>query len=359
MKKLSKKKRILLAALCGLLILASLVCFGLTAYLSRLLPSQYEAERWQGEGETAFAQVSCFLPVDSKIDLNKIYQFRYAILDKLHEAGFEADTDTLLFRDAWSTTDKVSVSSALGKGEASAVAVGGHFFDFHPLRLLNGSYISEDDLMQDRVLLDEDLAWLLFGGRDLQGMEMRINGVPFVVAGVVEREQDFASRKAYTSGMGLFMSYDAYVLLKENEGASCYELCMAEPVKDFVKNFVKEKFPIGQGEILENSSRFSAPRLVGLVGSFGSRSMQTTGVLYPYWENAARCVEDWCSMLLFLGLLFILFPLVLGIVILVRWLKRGKEKLEEDLLPALRDKAEEKVESIQRKRWEKKHKESR
>lgn len=358
MKKLSKKKRILLAALCGLLILASAVCFVSVGFLARLLPSQHEAERWQGEGETAFTQVSCFLPVDSKIDLNQIYQFRYAILDKLHEAGFEADTDTRLFRDAWSVTDKVTASSALGKGEASAVAVGGHFFDFHPLRLLNGAYISEDDLMQDGVLLDEDLAWVLFGGTDLQGMEMRINGVPFVVAGVVEREQDFASRKAYTSGMGLFMSYDAYVLLKENGGASCYELCMAEPVKGFVMNFVKEKFPIGQGEILANTGRFSATRLLSLVGSFGNRSMQRNGVLYPYWENAARCVEDWSSMLLFLGVLCILFPLGLGLMILLRWLKRGKEKLGEDLLPALRDKAEEKVENLQRKHWEKKHKES-
>ncbi len=352
MKKLSVKKRVLLL-LCVLLSLASIACFVSIGVLVNLLPSQREAERWQGEGETSFGQVTCFLPVDSKIDLNQIYQFRYAVLDKLHEAGFEADTDTLLFRDAWSTTDKVAVSSALGKGQASAIAVGGHFFDFHPLRLLSGSYISEDDLMQDRVLLDEELAWMLFGGTDLQGMEMRIEGVPFVIAGVIEREQDFATMKAYTSGMGLFMSYDAYTQLKENAGASCYELCMAEPVKDYVAPFVKEKFPIGQGEIVDNSRRFSVLRLLGLLGSYGNRSMQTNGVLYPYWENAARCVEDWSAMLLFLGLLCAAFPAVYGIVTLIRWLKRGKEKLSEEVLPAFRNKVEDTVEKQKRKRWEK------
>ena len=91
------------------------------------------------------------------------------------------------------------MASELGHGEASAIAVGGNFFDFHPIRLLNGTYLAESDLMKDRVLLDEDLAWLLFGGTDLQGMPMEINGVPFVVGGVVQREQDFASRRAYTA----------------------------------------------------------------------------------------------------------------------------------------------------------------
>ncbi len=358
MKNWSKKKRIVISILCGILVLASLSCFIAVGVLARLLPSQYEAERWQGDGDQAFGQVTCFLPVDSRIDLNEIYRFRYAVLDQLHEAGYEADTKTLLFRDAWSVSWKVKTSSAFGRGDATAIAVGGHFFDFHPLRLLNGSYISEDDLMQDQVLLDEELAWQLFGGTDLQGMEMRINGVPFVVAGVVEREQDFASRKAYTSGMGLFMSYDAYVQLQEEgeeTGASCYELTLAEPVKNFTYNFVKEKFPVEQAEILKNSGRFTPWRLLGLIGSFGGRSMQTTGILYPYWENAARCVEDWSSMLLLIGLLCAAFPAGLAIVLLARLLACGKEELGEKLFPGLWGRLSEGVRKVQRRRWVKKH----
>jgi len=97
----------------------------------------------------------------------------------------------------------------------SVIAVGGNFFDFHPIRLLSGNYITPDDLMQDRVLLDEETAWLLFGGTELSGMSFKINGVPFVVAGVIQREQDFASEKAYSSGMGIYMSYDGYSSLFE------------------------------------------------------------------------------------------------------------------------------------------------
>ena len=54
------------------------------------------------------------------------------------------------------------------------LAVGGQFFEFHPLRLLSGSYIAEGDLSPDRVLLDRELAWELFGGTELTGMSVEV-----------------------------------------------------------------------------------------------------------------------------------------------------------------------------------------
>ena len=336
-----------------MLALLALGCFFAAWRLGLLLPSQQEAKRWKGEGEENFGQVSCYLPVDEKISLNQIYEFRYKILDQLHEAGYEANTDTRLFHDAWSTTGKVTAVSSLGHGDASVIAIGGGFFDFHPLHLLNGSYITESDLMQDRVLLDEELAWLLFGGTDLQGMQLKINGFPMVVAGVVEREQDPVSKRAYTAGMGLYMSYEAYAKMDETAGINCYELVMAEPVKDFTYSFVQEKFPIGKGEIVENSRRFSFESLLRLVGRYGSRSMQTLGVVYPYWENAARAMEDWCSLLVLFGLIFGAMPMAALLVSAIRLLWRGKEKLFEAVIPKLRDNAAEVIRKQQRKRWEK------
>ncbi|MBR5093825.1 MAG: ABC transporter permease [Oscillospiraceae bacterium] len=356
MKRTGNKKRaILWAVVCVVLALAAAGCSIAVAVLGRMLPPQLAAQRWQGDGETPYGQVTCFLPVDEKIDLNGIYQFRYAILDKLHEAGFEADTDTRLFRDAWSTGWKAKTSSALGHGEASITAVGGHFFDIHPLRLLSGHYISEEDLMKDQVLLDEDMAWLLFGSTDIQGMEMQIEGVPFVVAGVIEREQDPASKAAYSAGRGLYMSFDAFLKLQEGGKADCYELVMAEPVDSFVVSFVREKFPIGQGEIVENSRRYDFWSLLKMIGKFGSRSMQTHGVIYPYWENAARSVEDWSALLLLIGILCALPPVVTGLVWLIRLLGRGREKLADDILPRWKDRTEEAVRKRQRRAWEKRH----
>ena len=355
MKKFSiKKKRILIGIISIILALLSIASFAAMGIISNILETQKEAERWRGESDMKFSQISCYLPADNRLQLQQIYEFRTAMMTKFHEAALDVDNENTLFVDAWSTDGKVSVSSALGKGEVRVTAVGGNFFDFHPIRLLSGTYIYEQDLMKDRVLLDEDTAWLLFGGTDLEGMEMRINGVPFVVSGVIEREQDFASKKAYTGGMGLYMSYDAYKALNEKAAISSYEVCMAEPVKGFAINFVKEKFPINGGDIIENTQRYSFGRLIKLLGQFGTRSMQTMGLSYPYWENAARCTEDWCLLLMFAGMFFSVAPIVVTVILAVRYIKRGKDKFTEELIPAAKYNVEEAIRVRQRRRWERK-----
>lgn len=353
-KNSKKKKRILIGIISGLLALMSIASFIAMGIIGNLLETQKEAERWRGDSDMKFSQLSCYLPADKKIQLSQVYEFRTAMMTKFHEAALDVDNENTLFVDAWSTDGKVNVSSSLGKGEVRATAVGGNFFDFHPIRLISGTYIYQQDLMKDRVLLDEDTAWLLFGGTDLEGMEMRVNGVPFVVSGVIEREQDFASEKAYTGGMGIYMSYDAYKALNEDAAISCYEVCMAEPVKGFAASFAKEKFPIGGGDIIENSQRYSFGRLVKLLGQFGTRSMQTMGLSYPYWENAARCTEDWCLLLLFVGLFTAIMPVTVVIIVIVRYARKGKNKLSDEVFPRIKENTQEAIRVRQRKHWEKK-----
>ena len=378
MRRLLKKLRAwALPIAAGILAVLCMVCLIWFGWLGRLLPSQKQAERWQGDGETKFAQISCFLPEDQKLSLQQVYAFRTEMLKALEAAAMDAKNASQLFSDAWSTSGKVDVSTDQGHGKVSVMAVGGSFFQFHPIRLLSGNYISPDDLMQDRVLLDEETAWLLFGGTELTGMSMKINGQPFVVAGVIEREQDFASKKAYSSGMGIFMSFDAYYSLlnggsnaasapsgkQEGDqpqtpapapsvGISCYETVLAEPVKGFTMNLAKEKFPIGGGMIVDNSGRFEPGTILKLLSDFGERSMQTHGVILPYWENAARCVEDWCLLALLLAIIAALMPAALVLLILIRYIRKGQRKLADDILPQAKEKAEEAIRVQQRKAWE-------
>ena len=394
-----KLKRLALPIAGVILALLCLACLLVYSHLANMLDSQHQAERWQGEGELKFSQLSCYMSVDQKLSLEQVYTFRNAMMDKFHEAALDIDTEAQLFCDAWSTTGKAYVASDQGKGDVSVIAVGGNFFDFHPIRLLSGNYIRPDDLMKDRVLLDEDSAWLLFGGTQLEGLSFKIDGVPFVVAGVIEREQDFASLKAYTSGMGIYMSYDAYLSLKSGGssvqtassggsagsgsgstgagtgsdssgsaggsgstgssgsgvGIECYEVVMAEPVKGFALGVAKEKFPIGGGVIVDNSSRYGFESILKLVKQFGSRSMQTHGVILPYWENAARCIEDWCLALLIGAMVTGVLPLVLIVIFLVRLFLRGKGKLEDELLPKTKERIGEAIRVRQRRAWERRY----
>lgn len=349
-----KKKKLISLGVAIPLFLAAAICIAGLIYTGRMLESQYEYERWRGDNEDGFSQISCFMPSDGKLTTESVYGFRTAMMNKLTEASIE--NPETQFIDCWSTQGSASVGGERNSGQASVTAVGGNFFAFHPLRLVNGSYIYENDLMKDNVLLDEELAWMLFGGNNLAGMTVYLYNIPFRIAGVVARESDYASAKAYTAGPGLYMSYDAYLSCSGDEkaGISCYEFVMPNPVKNFALGFAQSKFPIGSGEMLENTNRFSFLRLISIAKDPAVRVMRGTAD-YPYWENAARYAENKAATLLVLTIVFALGPEIIMLAAFIRNLSWGRAKLDEEIIPEARERLEESIRVRQRQRWEKQH----
>ena len=354
MKAIGRGKRIWFVV-CAVLLIAALGCGLAMRVLSGRLLSQQEAERWRGESEQEYCQVSAFLPTPSSVDLQGIYTFRYAVLDALTAVGFEWREDVLPFVDAWSCEGKLSISGENAATDAPVVAVGGQFFEFHPLRLLDGSYLAEGDPSPDRVLLDEQLAWELFGGTALTGMSVQINGAAFIVGGVVEREDDSASRRAYTGEKGFFMPYDAYRAISGQSGISCYEVVLPEVVKGYSAQLVADSFPLGGGESVVNTDRFGMERLLALARDLPARASHGGAVSYPYWENAARITENECAALALAMLVLSLPVAITALVEIFRALSRGKTALEEKVIPRAKDRVEEAVRVRARRRWEKKH----
>ncbi|MCQ2421185.1 MAG: ABC transporter permease, partial [Clostridia bacterium] len=215
----------------------------------------------------------------------------------------------------------------------------GDFFSFHPLRLRSGAYLTSRDYMADRVVLDEEMAWALFGSVDVAGMEVTIGERSYAVAGVVCREDDFASELAYTGGPGMFMSIEALRLLQEVP-IDCYEVVLPDPISGFAKKTVEDKFPVGNGIVVENSSRYSLVNLGKVLLDFGKRSMNTHAVIYPYWENAARLVEDYAALLLLLAVLLAICPVVFAVIVLLRWLKRSVTSAKDKIVGAIDEKVE-------------------
>lgn len=331
------------------------------------VPDQYEYVRWQGESEEPYSQISCFMPSDGKLTVSDIFTFRNDMMKKFEEASIE--NGETKFIDCWSTEGSVKAKGDRKEGSVGVTAVGGSFFAFHPMQLVSGNYIFESDLMKDNVLLDEEAAWMLFGGSNLAGMSVDISGIPFRIAGVVSRDDSRAFRKAYTAGPGIFMSYDAFSDLstgaadaatiepgaeKAAVGISCYELCLPNPVKNFALGFVESKFPIGSGEIVENSGRYDIINLLRIAKNPALRVMHGAAT-YPSWENAARYVENKSTTLLCLAILFGLGPELLVLASVVKNLLWTKLQLEGHYLPALWEKTEEAIRVQERKQWEKKH----
>jgi len=322
------------AAVNGLLLLLLLGAVLLSGYLVNLLESQGLARRWSADG-TAYGQVSVFLPEYAGLTEADIWAAASGFDQKLEEASMEAvseNPDALLWTYGYSAERMLYVTWQ-GKGaEAAATGAGGNFFLFHPLPLLSGAYFYGSDLMQDRVVIDDTLAWQLFGATDVAGMEIEIGGLPYLIAGVVKPEGDFASKAAYGDRPRIYMSYSA--LLKNDPAAviTCCEVLLPNPVANFAKDVtgsVLEGIGVAENRcaIVENSARYSLTGRLGVLGEFGLRSMRQVGLTYPYWENAARIMEDYAALLLVLTLLLSLFPAVSLIRLLVLLWRNRKWRL--------------------------------
>lgn len=302
-------------------ILLSLLCVVLALCLTVLtgsLETITAAERFGGNSELRFAQIACYFPAGEGKSEEDITTLRQNLDAKLVEQSLEASEGGTLSIDTYYTRTGVTVSSDHASAQVNAFAVGGDFFYFHPLTLRSGAYIAERDLMDDLVVLDEVLAWRLFGGVELAGLSLTINGKPFVVAGVVAMEDDFATSRAQTEEGTMFFSYSALARLESETSISAYEIVMPDPISGYALSTMEELLSTETGIVVENSGRFSLTRLVELIGAFGTRSMRTGAVAFPYWENALRLAEDYAVLLLALLALAALCPVVSLVVLMVR-----------------------------------------
>ncbi len=311
---------------CGILLLLGFALLLAAALLPKPLTHERQAERWAGESGIRFQQFDCVLSPGQTLEEDAIYSFRDSAMKKIDESDFELSEGGTAFCDAWSTQGSLKVGGPRGSFDAAALAVGGSFFDFHPLTLCSGGYLTESDLMKDRVVLDEQLAWMLFGGSDVSGLTVEIGERDFLIAGVVAQANDRFTRAAGELSPTLYLQYECRDLLGSGSVTS-YELVLPEPVKGFAKGIADEAFA-KQGVVVQNSDRFrfsaSLQRLAGLT----KLGVRTTSVVLPVWENAAVIAETGCALARGAGLLCLLFPAILLCIVLFRLLRLGAKALK-------------------------------
>lgn len=277
-----------------------LICLGffvLAALLSWLvrkdLYDQQAAERWSQDGD--YAQLSYFYPLaEEPLDFD-FQSIHHQIEEELKKSSMEEQGESArLFLDAYSTTGKITLSTEHAQMEVNAVGVTEDFFRFHPVRLLTGSYFDENMLMKDGIILDEDAAFQLYGSNDVVGMPVYVGSEQYYIRGVVEREDGYLAKKAGLDSSLCYVSVDTLLSSGTREGSYTYEVLMPDPVDDFAKNILQTVLgdTDGQMEIIENSSRFSPEARKEVLFDLPLRSMSSKGILYPYWENIARAVED-------------------------------------------------------------------
>lgn len=315
-------KRILIA----LSFFISLVLWGISSVIIQNQETQQMAGRWNSEGGSA--QISCFFSTNTYISPDRIEEIRYNLNNKLKEASIVLESDkpgARLWADAYSSYGKITVHSERGNITTDAIGIGGDFFLFHPVKLLEGSYFSGNDLMQDYCILDEDAAWKLFGSNDIAGQIVEIQGTPHVVQGVIERDKGRLQEAAGLDSSVIYVSYDTLNKYGNHSGINHYEIVMPNPVKGFAEGYVKDLFSIDEQEmeVIDNTERFHLLNRIQLIKTFGTRSMNGKAIVYPYWENVARGTEDILLVLTLLMLLFFVVPMTVVVIkVIVLWRHR-------------------------------------
>lgn len=350
-------KKIVLGISGGISFLIFLVLLLVSNHLANSQSAQLAAERWSKEGNVS--QVSCFFSVGSGITEDELIEFEHTVDSALTEASVVQESENpgaRLWADAYSADGQVTLSNDKTSLTADAIGIGGDFFLFHPLTLLNGAYFSGNDLMKDYCVIDEDAAWQLFGSNDVAGMTVYIGGVPHIVTGVVRRPDGRLAEAAGLDSTVVYVSYQTLTELGNSHGINHYEIVMPNPVTGFASNYVREKLGAEEKEVevVENTTRYSLVSRLKLITEFGTRSMNGKAIIYPYWENMARGIADILMVLTLFGILFLLYPVGLAVVFFCIWW-RQKGWTMKDAWHKLKDLAERRMETLREKRKEKRH----
>ena len=300
-----RKIMVLLAFVLGTMLLACIER-GITGSLI----TQKLAERWSKEEE--FAQFACYFTEDAFLDGSQILSVEWNLVSAMEEASITSENEHggRNWMDAYSTQGKLVVASSRGSMEVRAFGVGGEFFQFHPLMLLDGNYFDATDENEDGVIIDEMVAWQLFGSNNVAGMEVEIDGTIYPIRGVVRSDKGLFSEVVKEDAATIYVSYGILEGKEDSLPIDCYEVLVASPVKDFAKDAVKKALGMEEEnyELLECSARFDLAHRFAVIKNFGVRSMTTKNIVFPYWENRARGYEDISALFLVLEMICMIYP---------------------------------------------------
>ena len=310
-----RKIQIIRLVTAGFCILMIVILACISAHLCGLLPSQQAGERWQDDGKAM--QISVFLRPEADFSTATLTSLHETIDTELTSKSIQAENKSArLWYDAYST--QIGQTEVTGNrkkpSDALVTVVGGDFFRIHAPELVSGGYFSEQDIMQDRVVIDVQLAWNLFGSADVAGMELTVQNQKCLVAGVIRPESDYASKTAYGTLPRIYLSYDFY---QENWNPeicriSCYEAVLPNPVRNFAKELLTKQMNLdeeGNSVILENTGRYSLSGRWNTLRHLKHLVVCET-VTFPYWENSARIIAFDTAILLLMQIIFSLWPVI-------------------------------------------------
>jgi len=299
---------------------------GLSGWFKNMLPDLNAYKRWDLDEE--YSQMSVYLPVGSMSDTSMYDGMMYTMQENLKNEGVEAKNQkSRIMLGAYSGYGQVSLQTDMATVNVNTVGVGGDFFYFHPIELVDGTYLAKDYLMHDYVILDRETAWKLFGATNVTGMTVMIGDIPFLVAGVYEPTDVILAKEAGLQDSLIFMFYESLEEYGTVSGIQWLDFIIPNQVKGFAEKILTENglVSLEQAVIIDNSTRFEALSLYKLIPDYLERVMSKTGIVYPYWENVARGYENILVAFLMVETVCLIYGIVLLLTVIkpVKNIKKG------------------------------------
>lgn len=363
------KKKLVLLCINVILVVAFIVLSIFARKGIRMLYSQQEARRWEDE-KNSYAQVSAFASPGRNLQEEDIASIRSSVMETLSKDSLNESRGTSrVWIDAYSGECKAEFRKDNNTLSVTAVGVGGEFFQFHPIPLLSGSYISEEDLNQDRIVVDENFAWAMFGSNDIVGMQIWLGNSIYTIAGVTAVDEEPLYRTAYGDSNRIYMSYSQLKKQQENLMITCYEAVMPNPISNYAYYTLRTACGIEEEneevikktenpldfediQVVENSNRFDTMKLLEGLKNRKLQVMRPNSVGYPVWENLARVEVQRQQNLLILRLLLWICPFVCLVLWLYGLWRRRTWTVKSicgNIIERIRQKQEERAEEKQRR----------
>ena len=279
---------IVLVFLTVALIMGAILRAGRNKYIDQTV-----AKRWAKDG--SFAHVSVFIKDTAFFIKENVDEFEYNLDNKLDYNSIEKNENgDKRYIISYRTTSNIYLESERKSLSVNCMAVGGDFFTFHPVKMVEGNYFSSSDLMHDGIILDKATAWQLFGSSNVVGQQVLYGDRVLFVAGVYEGSDDKIYNFANGQDPMIFVPFELLDSEEAPLNITCLEVCMPNPIKNFATGIVDEIITLDESsyERIENSTRFSVENLWSIYKSRRYRSMQNRDIIYPYWEKMARYEED-------------------------------------------------------------------
>ncbi len=378
MKKILKYKKTVFVIFNIILVLCALLCLIFLNHDFMKLYAQQAGIRFSDK-DTKYSQISVFMDADKRKVKSDLSAIRTSYVKSLRNEGYidkdqsiGGDSDKNPFLDAYSLEKDLDIKRSGSTYSVTAVIVGGDYFTFHPLPLKEGSYFSEEDVDKHRIVIDENLAWMIFGSNDVSGMEVYIDNHIYTIAGISEVDKDDAYKYSAGSKNRIYIPFDTYEkdlkkpaqtsnsdsdtnndsTNKGNEGyevddslkITTYEALLPNPIQSYALNTVKTAFGVSTDssdettenmlsfdniEIVDNSARYNFFVIMSNIEKMLYDRMKTNSLVYPFWENQGRYMEGRCAVVYCIVILLLICPVISLFVFIFKILPR---KIKEAVL---------------------------